>query len=202
MKEKQFAYYRFLAIVLIASTSLLTSCFGPKNLITQQSDIPKFKIKKGQLGKIKIGMTLAEADRHLSGFRQEVSEASLFGFGGGSPAYLYYWKDEIVLGLIPKLDTDTLLFLIAAHPKLRTTNGLNPKSSINELLQQYPHLMVMQDLMNEWEFFQDKKNGWDFIFMTDRETEVGEYIKDDIPAKPKRLNTKMDWITIREVRSE
>src|SRR5690606_28712182 len=159
-------------------------------------------IKKGQLGKIKIGMTLAEAERHLSGFRQEVSEASLFGCGGGSPAYLYYWKDEIVLGLIPKLDTDTLLFMIAAHPKLRTTNGLNPKSSINELLQQYPDLMVMQDLMNEWEFFQDKKNGWDFIFMTDRTTEVGEYIKDDIPAKPKRLNTKTDWITIREVRSE
>lgn len=106
------------------------------------------------------------------------------------------------LGLIPKLDTDTLLFMIAAHPNLRTTNGLNPKSSINELLQQYPVLMVMQDLMNEWEFFQDEKNGWDFIFMTDRTTEVGEYIKDDMPAKPKRLNTKTDWITIREVRSE
>lgn len=162
----------------------------------------KFKIKKGQLGKIKIGMTLVEAEKHLSGFRKEVNEAVVFGFGGGSPAYLYYWKDEIVLGLIPKLDTDTLLYMIAAHPKLRTTNGLNPKSSVKELLKQYSGLTVRRDFMNEWEFFQDEKNGWDFIFMTDKETEVGEYIKDDMPAKPKRLNTKTDWITIREVISK
>ncbi|HWK99317.1 MAG TPA: WG repeat-containing protein, partial [Parapedobacter sp.] len=37
MMEKQFSYYRLPAIVLIASTSLLTSCFGPKNLVTQKS---------------------------------------------------------------------------------------------------------------------------------------------------------------------
>lgn len=158
-----------------------------------------FKIKKECLGKIKIGMSLAEAEQHLSGFRKEVSEAALFGFGGGSPAYLYYWEDEIVLGLIPKLDTDTLLYLVAAHPQLRTTNGLNPTSSVKELLQQYPDLMVTQDLMNEWEFFQDGKNGWDFIFMTDKETEIGEYKVFDEPAKPKRLNTQSDWITIRKV---
>src|SRR5690606_36750926 len=192
---------RHLILILLA-----LSCFvhwGIAQTATQQSfRFDEFKIDKERIGSIKLGMTVSEAEEFLSGFRKEVSEASLFGFGGGSPAYLYYWKDEIVLGLIPKLDTDTLLFLIAAHPKLRTTNGLNPKSSINELLQQYPHLMTMQDLMNEWEFFQDEKNGWDFIFMTDRATEVGEYIKDDKPAKPKRLNTKTDWITIREVRSE
>ena len=159
-----------------------------------------FKIKKECLGKIKIGMSLAEAEQHLSGFRKEVSEAVLFGFGGGSPAYLYYWKDEIVLGLIPKLDTDTLLYLVAAHPKLRTTNGLKPTSSVKELLQQYPDLMVTQDLMNEWEFFQDEKNGWDFIFMTDKETEIGEYQDLYQPAVPKRLNTKSDWITIRKIK--
>jgi len=37
MIEKHIAYYRLLAIVLIAGSSLLTSCFGPKNLVTQQN---------------------------------------------------------------------------------------------------------------------------------------------------------------------
>lgn len=170
--------------------------------IKQEPDFKSFKIKKERLGKITIGMTLPEAEQHLSGFRKEVSEASLFGFGGGSPAYLYYWEDEIVLGLIPKLDTDTLLFIIAAHPKLRTTNGLSPKSSVKELLEPYPNFMVIQDLMNEWEFFQDKKNGWDFIFMTDKKTEIGEYQMFDKPSKPVRLDIRSDWITIRGIIAE
>lgn len=42
MKEKHISYYRFVAIVLIASNSLLISCFGPKNLVTQQSGIPHY----------------------------------------------------------------------------------------------------------------------------------------------------------------
>src|SRR5690606_18526796 len=41
MREKHIFYYRFFAIVLIAS-SLLTSCFGPKNLVTQQSGMPYY----------------------------------------------------------------------------------------------------------------------------------------------------------------
>ena len=41
MREKHIFYYRFFAIVLIAS-SLLTSCFGPKNLVTQQSGMPHY----------------------------------------------------------------------------------------------------------------------------------------------------------------
>ena len=103
------------------------------------------------------------------------------------------------MGLIPALDTDTLLYLVAAHPQIKTTNGLNPNSSVSELLKKYPHLTVMKDLMNQWEFFQDKNKGWDFIFMTEKETEIGEYQDLYHPAVPKRLNTKSDWITIRKV---
>lgn len=42
MKEKHISYYRLLAIVLISSSSLLTSCFGPKNLVTQQNGMPHY----------------------------------------------------------------------------------------------------------------------------------------------------------------
>jgi hypothetical protein len=51
--------------------------------------------------------------------------------------------------------------------------------------------------MNSWEFFQDKKNDWDFIFMTDEKTQIGVYNELEVPSKPKRLTTKADWITIK-----
>ena len=160
-------------------------------------DFDNFKILKGQLGEIKIGMTIREAEMQFSGLTKKTDEATNFGFGGGSPAYLYYSGDELLFGLIPKLETDTLLFIIAAHKNLQTTNRLNPNSTVEELLKKYPDMTVQQDLMNSWEFFQDFKNGWDFIFMTDEQTEIGEYPELEVPSKPKRLTTKTDWITIR-----
>ena len=156
----------------------------------------KLKISKGQLGNIKIGMTIKEAEQQFTGLTKKVDEATNFGFGGGSPAYLYYSGDELIFGLIPKLDSDTLLFIIAANKKLQTTNGLNPKATVSELIQKYPDLTVEQDLMNSWEFYQDETNGWDFIFMTDEKTQIGEYPEIEVPSKPKRLTTKTDWITI------
>lgn len=164
---------------------------------TIQFDFDKFKILKGQLGAIKIGMTIAEAEMQFSGLTKKTDEATNFGFGGGSSAYLYYSGDELIFGLIPKLDTDTLFFIIAANKKLQTTNGLNPKATVSELIQKYPDLTVEQDLMNSWEFYQDETNGWDFIFMTDEKTQIGEYPELEVPSKPKRLTTKTDWITIR-----
>ncbi len=160
-------------------------------------DFGKFKISKGQLGNIKIGMTIKEAEQQFTGLTKKVDEATNFGFGGGSPAYLYYSGDELIFGLIPKLETDTLLFIIAANKKLQTTNGLNPKATVSELIQKYPDLTVEQDLMNSWEFYQDETIGWDFIFMTDEKTQIGEYPELEVPSKPKRLTTKTDWITIR-----
>jgi hypothetical protein len=162
-----------------------------------QFDFDKFKIQKGQLGEIKIGMTIAEAEMQFTGLTKKTDVATNFGFGGGSPAYLYYSGDELIFGLIPKLDTDTLLFIIAANKKLQTTNGLNPKATVSELIQKYPDLTVEQDLMNSWEFYQDETNDWDFIFMTDEKTQIGEYPELEVPSKPKRLTKKTDWITIR-----
>jgi hypothetical protein len=160
-------------------------------------DFDKFKISKGQLGNIKIGMTIKEAEQQFNGLIKKVDEATNFGLGGGSPAYLYYSGNELIFGLIPKLDNDTLLFIIAANKKLQTTNGLNPRATVSELIQKYPYLTIRQDLMNSWEFYQDETNGWDFVFMTDEKTQIGVYPELDVPSKPKRLMTKNDWITIR-----
>lgn len=167
------------------------------NSESTEFEFSDFKIMNGQLGPIKIGMTVQEAENQFDGLTKKEDEAVNFGFGGGSPAYLYYSGDEIVFGLIPSLGTDTLLFIIAAHKNLETTNGLNPNSTVKDLLEKYPDLMVNQDLMNGWEYFKDTANGWDFVFMTDEKTQIGEYPELEVPSIPKRLTTKTDWITIR-----
>lgn len=164
---------------------------------TVQFDFDKFKIQKRQLGEIKIGMTIAEAEMQFSGLTKQTDEATNFGFGGGSPAYLYYSGDELLFGLIPKLETDTLLLIIAAHKNLQTTNRLNPNSTVEELLRKYPDLTVNQDLMSGGEFFKDLENGWDFVFKTNEQTEIGNYPELEVPSKPRRLSTKTDWIVIR-----
>jgi len=167
---------------------------------TEQSvnfDFENFKILKGQLGEIKIGMTISEAEVQFPGLTKKTDEATNFGFGGGSPAYLYYSGNELLFGLIPKLETDTLLFIIAAHKNLQTTNGLNPNSTVEDLLEKYPDLTVNQDLMSGGEFFQDKMNNWDFVFKTNEQTEIGNYPELEVPSRPKRLTTKTDWIVIR-----
>ena len=123
----------------------------------QEFKLENYKITKGHLGNIKIGMTVAQAETHFRGLRKEVDEATNFGFGGGSPAFLYYFGDELIFGLIPELDNDSLLFIIAASKKLQTSNGLNPKSTVKELVQKYPNMRVSQNLMNGWEYFQPKE---------------------------------------------
>jgi len=167
-----------------------------KNEIIPKFNYKDYKILKGQLGNIKLGMTISEAEKQFTGLSKKVDEATNFGFDGGSPAFLYYSGDELVFGLIPKLDNDTLHCIIAVSRKLQTTNGLNPNSSVRDLIQKYPDLTVEQDLMNGWETFEDKINRWYFVFMTDEKTQIGEYPELEVPSKPKRINPKTDWITI------
>jgi len=167
---------------------------------TTEFQFSDFTIMKGQLGPIKVGMTIEETENQFNGLIKKEDEAVNFGFGGGSPAYLYYLRDDILFGLIPRLGTDTVLFIIAAHRELQTTNSLNPNSTVKELIEQYPGMKVSRDLMNDWEYFRDTINDWQFIFMTDAKTKIGEYpepsFDNEIPSKPIRLTTKTDWITI------
>jgi len=159
-------------------------------------DYDEYEIKKGQLGEIKIGMTISEAEQKFKGLRKEVGQATDFGYGGGSPAYLYYDQENIAFVLIPTLNTDTILIIIAASPKLKTTNGLSPNSTVMEISKKYPGIKVNQDLMNGWEYISDTTNNWNFVFMTD-ETTVGDYPELEVPSDLKNLDIKADWITIR-----
>ncbi|SDG65043.1 hypothetical protein [Psychroflexus sediminis] len=155
-----------------------------------------YQIKKGKLGPIEIGMNIMDAENQFNGLSKKKDEAINFGFGGGSPAYLYYSNDEIIFGLIPKLGTDEILSIIAVHPELKTMNGLNPKSTVNQLLEKYPDMLINKSLMNDWEFSNDNAMNWTFVFMADEKNQIGVYPDIDNPSEPKKLTTKSDWLTI------
>ncbi len=161
-------------------------------------DFDKFKISKGRLSDIEIGMNIKEAESKFNGLVKKDGLSGNFGFGPyDSPAYLYCSGDELMFALIPRLNTDTLMFIIAAGKQFKTTNGLSPNSTIGELIEKYNDLTVQQDLLNGWEYFHDKVNELDFVFMTDEKTKIGEYTELEVPSKPKRLEIKADWIIIR-----
>lgn len=197
----QHILYFMLAGLLISCTTQRHS--GPQSRdvespLASKSGFPfgAFPIKKGELGNIRIGMTISEAEAHLPPMERVTDHATNFGFGGGSPAFLYYSNDEAVLGLIPKLDTDTVLFILAIHPQLRTSRGLHPKASVADLKQIDPDLIIYWDMMNEWEVYFDEVNYWEFVFMTDSNSRIGHYPDLEKPSKPIRTTTTADWLTI------
>ncbi|KAF2516581.1 hypothetical protein [Flavobacterium foetidum] len=170
---------------------------APETRETPNFDFENFKIEKGKVGDITIGMTMNEAESFLKNLSKTEAEAYDFGFDGGGKAYLYSFKDELVLALIPKRDSDEILAIAALNEKLRTTNGLHPKSSIQEIKKLYPKTQINQNLMMGWEVIYDEKNDWEFVFMTTEENRIGAYNDFETPAEPKIMNAKSDWITIK-----
>lgn len=159
-------------------------------------DFKKFEISKGKIGEIKIGMNIKDAETKLNELIKKEVEAYDFGFDGGGKAYIYSFKNEPVLGLIPKRDSEEILVIIALSKNLKTNNGLNPKSKVIEIQERYPNIEINQNLMMGWEFMSDKKNNWEFVFITEDNNSIGEYKEIEVPTIPKRTETKMDWITI------
>jgi hypothetical protein len=160
-------------------------------------DFDSFKIGKGSIGLIKVGMTIFNAEKNIKELTKKECEAFDFGFDGGGKAYIYYIKNEPILALVPKRDSDEILVLIAISNKLKTNNGLNPNSTVGEIKIKNPAIKINQDLMMGWEFIHDEKNNWDFVFMTEENNRIGEYKEIEMPTEPKRTETKTDWITIR-----
>lgn len=167
--------------------------------IEKTFDFSKFPIEKGKLGNIEIGMTISEAEKHFQGLEKIEDEAANFGYGGGSSAFLYYLDDEIVFALIPYAYTDTICLIIATHENFRTINGLSPNSTVQELIEVYPDLVVYPNQITLTEFAVDEENNWNFEFGTDSNNQIGEYDNSnfDGPSKPTRLDIKSSWIEIK-----
>lgn len=88
------------------------------------------------------------------------------------------------------------MFIIAASPRLTTTNGLNPNSTVKKISDTYPSVKVNQDLMNGWESISDTIYNWEFVFITDDKT-VGDYPELEIPSELRNMEIKADWMIIK-----
>lgn len=157
----------------------------------------KFQISTKKVGEIKIGMTINNAEKLLKPLTKKEIEAYDFGFDGGGKAYIYSLENEFIIALIPKRDSQEIAAIIALSNKLKTKNGLSPKSTIADIQAKYPNIKINQNLMMDWEFIQDEKSNLEFVFVTNENNRIGEYDELEIPVTPKRNNIKADWITIK-----
>lgn len=160
-------------------------------------DFEKFQISNGKVGEIKIGMTISEAEKLIEPLTKKEETAYDFGYDGGGKAFLYSLKNEPVIALVPKRDSQEILAVIALNKNLKTENGLNPKSTVAEIQEKYLDIKVEVDLIMDSEFMMDKKNNLKFDFFTNESNRIGEYTDLEIPVKPVRTNIKADWITIK-----
>ncbi len=149
------------------------------------------------MGEIKIGMNIKEAEKLIANLTKSETEAYDFGFDGGGNASIYSLGNEPILALVPKRDSKEILAIIAISQTLKTNNGLNPISSVKEIIEKYPTMKIDHNLMMNWESMFDYVNNWKFVFNTDENKRIGEYKENDVQSKPKAVDTKMDWIAIK-----
>lgn len=153
-----------------------------------------YRIGKGKIGEIPLGMKLQKADSLIQGLASEHHDPFRYLFEGAGDAITYSFKGEPVFALMANKRGE-ITVLVAVHEKLKTINGLSPKSSVRELLKKYPDIKVYYNEFNESEeIYVDE--GWNFVYGGDGF--VGEY--NDVPdatSKPINLDLVSHWLYIK-----
>lgn len=180
--------------ILLSGVFLLTSILSNAQ---SSFNFGNFIIQKHRVGNVRIGMTLSQADKLIKGLDKQEEEALSFGYDGGSKAVFYYIDDELVFAFIPKLDTDTIMCIIAAHPELKTINGLTASATVGEISKKYTAVYIHFDEMSESEIFYDINNEWDFVFLTEEGERIGKYTEIDKPYKALYFDIPCDWIVVK-----
>lgn len=163
---------------------------------SQSSFFQDWYIQKKSIGPVQIGMTIRQVDSLLYNFQKQTAVALDFGFGGGSPAYVYSMDSVPVIAIVQALNSKRVFALIAISDLLKTKNGLYPQMTVEQLLDVYPQMKFYQDYMNGWEYADDEFNQWSFIFITDDANQIGIYKQPDQPSSAKRTTAKNAWITV------
>lgn len=158
-------------------------------------DFSGFEIGKEKLGPLKIGMSMAKADALLTDFTKEEAEAYDWGFDGGGKSYIYKLNGKSVMALVPD-DKGNVLAIVAIDENLKTSKGLHPGMTANELFPLYPNVKVHVNQMMNWENVIDDVKGWHIVFATDEKHRIGSYKDLHTPSLPKNVSISSDWITI------
>lgn len=155
-----------------------------------------YKVYKGQIGGIKIGMKISSLKDTLSKFSKQQVGAYDFGFDGGGDAFLYSYNNEPVFALVPAHETDSIIAIIGLHKNLIFKSGFQIGMTVKEILKFQPNCTINLNLMSDWEEIHDDKNDFILVFLTDETNRIGKYKAINESSKPINLNPKLTWITI------
>lgn len=166
--------------------------------IAQQSTLnySDWLIGKKSLGPLKIGMSMKEVDSILVSMNKQVGLALDFGFGGGSPAYVYSIDTVPILAVVQALNSKKVFAIVVLSDQLKTASGLHPKMKVYQLLEVYPQMEFYLDYMNGWEIASDDTNQWSFIFVTNKSNQIGIYPQQEKPSLAKKTIATNTWILI------
>jgi hypothetical protein len=109
----------------------------------------------------------------------------------------------LLFGLIPNYYKNTLGGYIVFDKNIKTENGLNPNSTVKQLMAKYPDITVGYDHMTDAEYIYDSQNNCVFEFRTGEKNQIGKYktldgSSDDFDpsSKPiRRMNMKAVYIS-------
>jgi len=153
-----------------------------------------FSIKKHSIGNIKIGMLISQLENELSYFKKKEIDVWQYGYDGGGIAYEYSIENQPIFGIIPYINSDSIIALIALDSTIKTNNGVSPKMSVADLIKIYPKNLFYKDLLSGEEYLYDSINQWTFVFNDDIIIDIADV---DNGSKAKNLKPKMDWIEIK-----
>lgn len=162
---------------------------------TSSDDVFQWQIDKGNLGPIRVGSHIKDLGGVLSGLDSAAVDVDVYKYGGGGKAYEYRKNGALLFALMPSMETDSIIAIMAVHPAFVTKNGLHAGSTAEEILKR-KNLPVYLDLMSGGEEIRDTKNSVNFIFDTPEDSLMAEYSNIDSPGLIKRNQARCSWITI------
>lgn len=155
-------------------------------------DYSNYIIEKEHLGKIQVGTTIQEAEKHFSGLVKKKDEAENYGIYGGGHIFTYSKDKELLFGLVPYDTTDKIMCIVVLSDSFKTKSGLTPSSKVEEIYKAYPNMKVEISMESSEEYFFDEEKGLLFEFWTDEKDRVGKYITNEDQEKVKPNNLKIE----------
>lgn len=156
-----------------------------------------YPISKGRVGNIKVGTAINSYEKQLKSLKKRETDAYQFGYDGGGVAQVYFYKDEAVFALIPKIETDSIIAVIIMNENFQTVSRVRVGMKVQEVTSLYPNTKVQLNELMGWEEVYDHNNDFILVFKTSDENRIGVYAKYREGSTPINLTPKLEWITIR-----
>lgn len=184
--------------VLIAAVTL-SSC-GKKETVAKQDiqlNFEHWDIGEGALGPIKLGTHISDYKTDFTGLDSTGVDCYEYKYDGGGPAYEYRYRGRLLFTLMPAMDSDSIIAIMAIDKGFKMKNGIHPGSTIAQLKEKNGKINIRMDYLTGGEYIPDSINGTNYIFDTADDSLVAAYPDIDKPGIIKRTDVKCNWIEIK-----